>query len=55
MSNPALSNAHAPDAKPVLLLLTLAKYWDVSKSVKITDRFTCTSQMYLLHNVYIMQ
>ena len=43
MSNPALSNARAHDAKLVLSFLTLAKYRDLSDLFKITDRFTCTS------------
>ena len=42
-SNPALSNARAHDAKLVFSLLTLARYRDPKRSVKITDRFTCTS------------
>ena len=52
MSNPALSNARAHDAKLVLLFLTLAKYRDLGftcTSAKVIYCITCT----LCNELYI--
>ena len=41
--SPELLNAHAHNAKHVLLFATLRNCRDQKRSIKITDHFTCTS------------
>ena len=43
MSNPALSNVRAHDAKLVFVIVNTSKISGPERSVKITDHFTCTS------------